>query len=202
MRARRRALLPASTPLPVGRKSGRGRLSLRGWLLAALGGRALLLFHGLARLFGALGAEFGALLALFVHHLLAAENFDERLGAAVSLAEAGQNDAGIAAIAVAKARADRVEQLVDRLWRHQERRGQTAVWNPAFFAERNHLLDVGLHELGLGDGGLDALFHDQRGDEIPQQSAPVGGVPAQFPTCYTMTHDSILRYRRSRSLSG
>ena len=40
MRARRRALLPASTPLPVGRKSGRGRLSLRGWLLAALGGKA------------------------------------------------------------------------------------------------------------------------------------------------------------------
>src|SRR5208282_6713381 len=120
-------------------------------LFAAFGCGALLLLHRLTRLFGTLGAEFGALLALLVHHLLAAENFDERLGAAVSLAEAGEDDARIAAVAVAKARADRVEQLVNRLGRHQERRSQAAVCNPALFAERDHLLDVGFHEFGLGD---------------------------------------------------
>ena len=72
------------------------------------------------------------------------------------------------------------------------RRCQPAVGDSTFFAERDHLLDVSLHCLRLGDGGLDALFDDQRGDEVPQQSAPVRCVPAQFPSCYTMTHDSIL----------
>ena len=40
---------------------------------------SLLLFHGLAGFLGALGADFGTLLALLVHDLLAAENLDERL---------------------------------------------------------------------------------------------------------------------------
>src|SRR6185312_16883313 len=42
-------------------------------------------FHRLASLFGLLGAGFGTLLALLVEHLLAAEQFDERLVGAVAL---------------------------------------------------------------------------------------------------------------------
>ncbi len=54
----------------------------------ALCALSLGLFHRLARLFGALGAEFGTLLALLVERLLAAQQFDERLLAAITLAEA------------------------------------------------------------------------------------------------------------------
>ena len=68
---------------------------------------------------GALGPELGTLFALLVHNLLAAENFNERLGAAVSLAESGEDDARIPAWPVAEARANRVEQLIDRLRRHE-----------------------------------------------------------------------------------
>src|SRR5438552_1950777 len=42
-------------------------------------------FHCLARLFGFLGASFGALLALLVEDLLAAEEFDECLLGAIAL---------------------------------------------------------------------------------------------------------------------
>ena len=70
-------------------------------------------FHGFLGFFGALGAGFGALLALFVQHLFAAEKFDERLFGAIALLPAATDDAQVAALAVAEARADGLEQLVD-----------------------------------------------------------------------------------------
>ena len=64
----------------------------------------LLLPSALRVCFGPLGADFGALLALLVERLFAAQQLDEGLLAAVALAEVGVNDAQIAAFAVAVAR--------------------------------------------------------------------------------------------------
>src|SRR5271169_7129195 len=55
-------------------------------------------------------------------------------------------------------------------------------------AQGNHLLYMRTHGLRLGQRGLNALLHDQRGHQVAQQCAPVLGVPSQFPSCSTMTH--------------
>ena len=51
------------------------------------------LFHRFTRFFGALGADFGALLALFVEHLLAAEQLDEGFLRAIAFTPCGAHDA-------------------------------------------------------------------------------------------------------------
>src|SRR5580704_133815 len=141
-----------------------------------------------------LGTRFGTLLALFVQHLFATQKFDEGVVSAVAFAPTGANDAQITTIAVAKTRADGVEELVHGGAGHKisERlptRGQVAA-----LAEGNHLLDQRSHGFGLGDGGLNALFDDERGDQVAQQGAAVRRVTSQFPSSYFVAHRKILRF--------
>src|SRR5579864_9510779 len=62
-------------------------------------------FHRLLGFFGFFGAGFGALLALFVEDLLAAEQLDESLIGAIALLPSAANDAGVASFAIAETRA-------------------------------------------------------------------------------------------------
>src|SRR5512143_2120711 len=87
--------------------------TLCGWLGRSCAGLRFGFFHRLAGFFGALGANFGALLAFLVEYLLAAEQFDEGLLGAVALLPSGADDAEIAAVAIAETRGDGVEQLGD-----------------------------------------------------------------------------------------
>src|SRR4051812_27183938 len=64
--------------------------------------------HGLQALFLALGTFRRAL------HQFATDQFEDHLLRAVSLAEAELHDAGVSAVALAEARAERIEQLLYR----------------------------------------------------------------------------------------
>src|SRR5271163_1759913 len=97
----------------------------------------LLLFHRLLRLFAALGAGFGALLALFIEHLLGAQQLDEGLFRPIALLETGANDAQIAAIAVAVARRHRLKETGDGLAGHQVRQGAAPAVKIALLTQRD-----------------------------------------------------------------
>src|SRR5208337_4460995 len=60
-------------------------------------------FHGFAGFGGLFGAGFGALFALFVEHLFAAQQFEESFVGAVAFVPAGADHAGVGAVAVAEA---------------------------------------------------------------------------------------------------
>src|SRR5258708_31035801 len=85
------------------------RLSFHSRLISLRRFRLFHLFLGFLSLFG---AGFSALLALFIQHLLTAQQFDERLVGAIALLPSRANDAGIAAGAVSKARSNGIEQFV------------------------------------------------------------------------------------------
>src|ERR1700724_2814151 len=98
------------------------------------------LFHGLLGFRGLLGAGFGALLALFVEHLLAAQQLDEGLIGAVTFVPAGANNAQISAVAVPEAGTNGVKQLDHGIVGHEVGRSQTACREISSLAERDHLL--------------------------------------------------------------
>src|SRR5437660_296097 len=146
------------------------------------------LFHRLLGLGDFFGAGFGTLFALFIQHLFAAQQFEEGFVGAVTLVPAGADNARVSAIPVAETRANRVEQLDHRVAGHEVRRRQPPRREVASLAERNHLLDDGLRGLRLRNGRFDPLLHDHRRDQVPQQRAPVRGVPSEFVACYFVTH--------------
>ena len=131
------------------------------------------IFHRLAVFLGPFGADFGTLLALFIDHLLTAQQFDECLLGAVALPPRGANDARIAAFAIAEARSHGIEKFGDRFSGHQIRSCLTARCQIALLAEGDHLLDRRTHGLRLDHRRLDALFHDDRRDHIAQHRAPM-----------------------------
>src|SRR5580704_26016 len=120
--------------------------------------------HGSLVFLGTFGTGLGAFLAFFVQHFFAAEELDEGVVGAVTLPPAGANDAQVTAVAVSKARTDGVEELVDGGTGHQKGEGLTARGQVAALTESDHLFDQRSHGLGFGDGGLYALFNDQRSD--------------------------------------
>ena len=71
------------------------------------------LFHRLLDFLGSFSPGFGALLPLFVDHLLTAEQLDERLIGTVPLLPVRTYDPQVAAVTVAKAWSNRIEELVD-----------------------------------------------------------------------------------------
>src|SRR5256885_2035462 len=76
-------------------------------------------FHGLLGFGGALGTGLGALFLLLVENFLAAEQFEKSLVGAITLIPMGADDPGVSAFAITEAGSDRVEQLHQRLVRHQ-----------------------------------------------------------------------------------
>ncbi len=58
------------------------------------------MFHRFAVFSGAFGADFSALLALFIQHLLAAQEFDKRFFRAICLASSSADNARISALQV------------------------------------------------------------------------------------------------------
>jgi hypothetical protein len=155
-------------------------------------GFVLFFFQGFVEFGALLGLDFFALLALFVELLLCSEEFDEGLFGAIALLEAGLDDAQVAALAIAVARGHGVEEALDGDIGHQERECLTARVEIALLAEGDHFFDQRTDSLRLGDGGLDAIFNDDGGDQVAQQSAAVAGVASEFESCIAMAHDVAL----------
>src|SRR3954466_6616179 len=169
---------------------GIGEAALLSGLFAALAFLFLVGFFQLRfELFSLLGLDLVALLFLGFELLFGAKEFDERLLAAVALAEAGANDAQIAALAIAVARSHGFKQPRNSRIGLQEAERLPARVQIALLAESDHLFDMGADSLGLGHGGLHAVFHEDGRDQVAQQRATMAGVASELESCIAMAHD-------------
>src|SRR5260370_20928855 len=82
------------------------RLSFHSRLISL---RRLRLFHLFLGFLSLLGAGFSALLALFIQHLLTAQEFDERLGGAIALLPSRAANARIAPSAAAHSQPNAID---------------------------------------------------------------------------------------------
>ena len=58
--------------------------------------------------------------------------------------------------------------------------------NIATLAERNHALDERANSFAFGDGALDAILDNDRGDEVAEDGSAVRGVATEFVACVAM----------------
>jgi hypothetical protein len=65
--------------------------------------------------------------------------------------------------------------------------------NAAILAQRNHLLNQRLGRLGLGNGGVNAIVQNNRGNKVAKQSAAMAGIASQLESAITVAHDDLLR---------
>src|SRR5580700_7414041 len=158
------------------------------FLFAAFAGSGSLLGHGLLHFLAALGAGFGALLALLVENLLGVDQLNDGLFATIALAEASARDAEIAAVAIAVTRRHGVKEARHRFVGLQIGVRLAPGMKIALLAQGDELLHVGPRSFGLRDGGDDAIFQKNGRDEIAQQRAAMARVPAEFESSIAMTH--------------
>jgi hypothetical protein len=145
----------------------------------------------LSGLFEFLGEDRTRILALGRN--VAVDEFDDRDRRGVRSAEAGLDDAGVAAVAVRVARGENVEQLGQLGIVKQAGVGQTAVRQAAALGQRDQLLEVGTQFAGLGGGRGNLLVLDQRGREIAEQRGAVRGGALKLTMANLVAHDSFLR---------
>src|SRR4051794_10503229 len=137
------------------------------------------------------GLDLVALLFLGFELLFGTEEFDECFLAAVALAEAGADDAEIAALAIAVTRSHGIKQPRDSRVGLQEAERLAARVQIALLAEGDHLFDVRANSLGFGHGGLHAVFHEDGRNQVAQQGATVAGVASELESCIAMAHDVV-----------
>src|SRR5665213_2030354 len=172
------------------------RASLRGFFAAFFFGFLLLCFELIFELFALLSLDFVAFLALDLKLFFGAEQFDDCLFGTVALLETNAHNAQIASLTIAVAGRNRIEKSRDCLVGHEEAERLAARVEIALFAEGDHLFDVRADRLGLGNGGLDAVFYDDGRDQIAQQSATVTGVASELESCIAMAHDVKLAFEK------
>src|SRR6202012_4177366 len=103
-------------------------------------------------------------------------------------------DAQVAAIAVAVAGSNSVEQPRNRFAGLQVRESLTPRVQVALLSQGDQLLHVRTRGLGLGDGGMHAVFKKNGRDQVAQQRAAVAGVASEFVSCIAMAHGESLFY--------
>src|SRR5258708_25576157 len=171
----------------VNRKSP-NRCRLGGFFAALAFVFLLAFFELLLELGPLLGLDFVALLLLHFELLFGAEKLDEGLFAAIALAESSADDAQLATLAVPITPRHGFKQPLYGLIGHEKAEGLTARVQIALLAQGNHLFNQRTNSLGLGHGGLHAVFHEDRRDQVAQQSAAVAGVASELESCIAMAH--------------
>src|ERR1700730_205327 len=126
-------------------------------------------FHGLLGLFGTLGTGRSALFALFLLQLLAAQQLNKRFIGAIAFLPTSADDTQVTAFAVPETRSHGVEKLAHRRLGHQVRPGLATRGKVSALAQRNHFFRQRTQGLGLGHGGFDTLFDNERSHQVPQQ---------------------------------
>src|SRR3954471_13377376 len=122
---------------------------------------------------------------------------DARHVCAVALAEAGLQDARVAAVARGETGPDLLEQLVGRFTLLDVTDGEPAGVQRARTCLGDELLDERAKLLGLGLGGLDRLALDERRREVAHQRQLLLARTAELPPCLLVTH--CLGYSSSSS---
>jgi len=87
-----------------------------------------------------------------------------------------------------------VEEPVDGLGGHHVAEGLAARVQIALLAQGDHLFNQRTDGLGLGQGGLDAVFDEDGGDQIAQQGATMAGVASELESCIAMAHGVLLSF--------
>ena len=106
----------------------------------------------------------------------------------IAVAEAGLEDAGIAALALRVARAEHVEELLDDRLVLELRDRLAAGMQVAALAERHQLLDDRTQVLRLGQGGDDLLMLDERGRHVLEHRLAVLGRAVELAMSLAVTH--------------
>src|SRR6185295_6567943 len=172
----------------------------------------LLLARGLGRCLGLrlrfrLGFTLGLRLALLLLRRLgsrgggrlALDQLEHRHLGPVAQARSELDDAQIAALALAEARRDLVEHLLDEIALQHPAQHPPAVVHGAVLAARDHPLGDGPQLLGLGKRGDDLLLLHQRLELVAEQGLPVRGGPPQLSAFDRVTHDLPLLKPRPRA---
>src|SRR5438309_8045276 len=127
---------------------------------------------------------------------VAVDEFDDGDGSGVGGADAGLDDAGVAAVAAGIARRERVEELLELCVVEEPGMGEAAVRKPALLRQRHQLLDIGPKLLRLGGGGGDLLMLDEGGRHVAEQGRTVAGGTLELTPAVAMTHESCLSFVR------
>src|ERR1700722_9029802 len=122
---------------------------------------------------------------------VAIDEFDHGHRRVVAVAEAGLDDAGIAAMTVLVAGRQNVEQLLDLIDIAPLGAPLAAHGEPALLAERHELLDDRTQFLGLRQRGNDLLVLDQGGAHIGEHRAAMLGGAVEFAVNLAVTHETI-----------
>src|ERR1039458_681524 len=147
-----------------------------------------LFFEMLFHLGALLGFDVVALLPLGVKLLFGAQQFDEGLFGAVALLKSSPDDAEVAAGAIAVARSHGLKQPLHGLIGHEKAESLAARVQIALLAQGDHLFNQRTDSLGLGHGGLHAVFHEDGRDQVAQQGAAMAGVASELESCVAMAH--------------
>src|SRR5690606_12279646 len=105
--------------------------------------------------------------------------------------EAGLEDAGVTAIALFVARGQRVKQFGHHVGVADFRDRDTAVGQPAFFAQRDRTVGDAAQFFGFRQGGDDLFVLDQRADHVRKQGFAVAGGTVQATHGFTVVHRSF-----------
>ncbi len=122
---------------------------------------------------------------------VAVDEFDHGHRRVVAVAEAGLDDAGVAALAVLVAGRQRVEQLPDLILVAHLGDRLAAHGQPALLAERDQLLHDRAKLLGLRQRGDDLLVLDQRGAHVCKHRAAMLGGAVELAMNLAVTHFCI-----------
>src|SRR5580704_8226967 len=123
---------------------------------------------------------------------VAVDEFNHRHRRVVAVAEAGLDDAGIAALPILVAGGDDVEQLADLILVAHLRDRLAAHRKAALLAERDQLLHDRAQFLRLRQRGDDLLVLDQRRAHIGEHRLAMLGGAIELPMNLAVTHDSFL----------
>src|SRR5579862_752281 len=124
---------------------------------------------------------------------VALDQFDDGHRRVVAVAEAGLDDAGIAARAAGVALGERRQQLVGELGVLQAGDRLAAGMQPALLAERDQALDDRPQILRLRQRRADLLVLQQRGGEVLEHRLAVGRAAAEAAMVHPVAHGSVFR---------
>src|SRR4051812_44169404 len=124
--------------------------------------------------------------------LVTVDELDHGQGRVVAVAEAGLEDAAVAAVALLVARPEHLEELADHAVVAQLRHGEAAGVKVAALAERDQPLEHGAKVLRLGKRRDDLLVLDQRGRHVREHRQAMLGGAVEPPAAKPVTHGSLL----------
>mgnify|MGYP007112926935 CR=1 FL=1 len=123
---------------------------------------------------------------------VAIDELDHSHRRVIAVAEAGLDDAGVAALTILVTRGENVEQFLDLIEVAQFADRLTAQRQSALLAERDELLDDGAQFLGLRQRRDDLLVLDERSRHVGEHRLAVFCRAVELTMNFSVTHNVVL----------